>query len=323
MTLEGDYPAGPGTSLRVRGAARDLVTPVRGEPEVVAWARLTAWVDPDRTVRSLVTEPSRPGLAALVGVPGGGNLRALAARAIPAERAAGTSLYQLVDDLAVLTLISWYAYSQWLPEGQLPLMAPPVLQRGMVDVCHGLRQGSSALSPQGFPKVSKRTLAVGPLADEADSWGWHPMSEDTPRVSMRRARRIDVYRTQADGGGSPSQRLVADSMFQDSMTTPAGRRRAVHEYQVYAEAGDLPGGGAEGAVQAGTALLSVQAQARVVPYRDCPHVVDGIAGLIGTPMTQLRRTVLTTLGGVRGCTHLNDALRALAEVPALAAHLPG
>jgi hypothetical protein len=40
-----------------------------------------------------------------------------------------------------------------------------------------------------------------------------------------------------------------------------------------------------------------------------------------TPLPELREKVLAELKGTAGCTHLNDALRALAEVPALVQHL--
>jgi len=40
--------------------------------------------------------------------------------------------------------------------------------------------------------------------------------------------------------------------------------------------------------------------------------------MVGTLLTDLRAAVLQELKGIAGCTHLNDALRALAEVPALA-----
>ena len=44
--------------------------------------------------------------------------------------------------------------------------------------------------------------------------------------------------------------------------------------------------------------------------------------LIGTPLADIRAAVLAQLRGPAGCTHLNDALRALGEVPALVKQLP-
>jgi hypothetical protein len=43
--------------------------------------------------------------------------------------------------------------------------------------------------------------------------------------------------------------------------------------------------------------------------------------MLGTPLIELRAKVLETLPGIWGCTHLNDVLRSMAEVPQLAAQL--
>jgi hypothetical protein len=43
--------------------------------------------------------------------------------------------------------------------------------------------------------------------------------------------------------------------------------------------------------------------------------------MAGTPLADLRAAVLDRLKREKGCTHLNDALRALADVPTLVAHL--
>jgi hypothetical protein len=43
--------------------------------------------------------------------------------------------------------------------------------------------------------------------------------------------------------------------------------------------------------------------------------------MLGAPLSDLRTKVLDTLPGILGCTHLNDVLRSMAEVPQLAAQL--
>ena len=43
--------------------------------------------------------------------------------------------------------------------------------------------------------------------------------------------------------------------------------------------------------------------------------------LVGRTLHEIREAVLEQLRGPKGCTHLNDALRALAEVPKLAGYL--
>jgi hypothetical protein len=45
--------------------------------------------------------------------------------------------------------------------------------------------------------------------------------------------------------------------------------------------------------------------------------------MIGTPLRELRQEVLERLRGTLGCTHLNDVLRALAEVPQMLAKALG
>ena len=104
--------------------------------------------------------------------------------------------------------------------------------------------------------------------------------------------------------------LFVDSMFQDSASLTDGSRIAIHEYTLQAQV-DL----------ATMTLHHVQAQPRTLPYPECPSAADNISRLVGMPLASLRSTVLTTLRKVDGCTHLNDALRALAEVPTLAAVL--
>jgi hypothetical protein len=68
-------------------------------------------------------------------------------------------------------------------------------------------------------------------------------------------------------------------------------------------------------------LTSVWADPRILPYAECPLAAPNVDRLVGTPLAELREVVLERLKGVAGCTHLNDALRALAEVPRLVASL--
>jgi hypothetical protein len=68
-------------------------------------------------------------------------------------------------------------------------------------------------------------------------------------------------------------------------------------------------------------LLTVSPEARILPFRECPSAVNTASAVLGTPLGELRTTVLQRLARTEGCTHLNDALRALAEVPILLAQL--
>ena len=174
----------------------------------------------------------------------------------------------------------------------------------MVNICTGFTEGASSLTDEGVPDhVNQSSTEVGPLANPEDPIGWHAMPDQAGRPQARRARRIDIWR--AEGV------LKVDAAFQDSGPNPQGTRTAIHEYRVYAEVDE-----------ASETLVSLQALPLILPYRECPGASLKAARMIGQPVGAFREAVLETLVGTLGCTHLNDVLRALADVPALARLLP-
>jgi hypothetical protein len=305
-SIDMTWPNGQGKPSRFVARARDVVTgPQGGRPAVIADDRLYAMVSPERAILSIESDPVRRDLGSLVGVRGGDYLRSALNRALPAEREAGSPLYLLIDDLAGSSLISGWAWSRWTTDW-MQRMAPGMSREErmqmrvlkMEGVCIGFQPGSSALGPTG--DVQNFT-PVGPLANPADPEGWHELAEHRD-VSMRRARRIDVWR---DGD------IVIDSTFQDSASVPEGGRVAIHEYllRVTVDPSTLK-------------VKTAEADPRTVPYRECPTAVKNVGRMVGVPVKDLRQVVLLELRRTAGCTHLNDALRALAEVPALLRLLP-
>jgi hypothetical protein len=166
----------------------------------------------------------------------------------------------------------------------------------MEGICTGFQPGSGALMPDGSSMWNHQVQAVDPLPAEDDPLGWHPV-EKVSGMAMRRARRIDV---------TLGETIEIDSMFQDSSTTPDGGRVAVHEYRLTATADRVTG-----------KLLTINADPRVLPYDECPLASLNVGRIVGTPLSELRTVVLEQFPGTEGCTHLNDAMRALAEVPTL------
>jgi hypothetical protein len=297
--VDATWPDGLGTPALVEGRCRDLLTTSEGE-EVLAEDSLHVVLGLDRSLLEIRATPERPGLSALAGARGGARLRARIAEAVPDEQRAGSPLFLLLDDLAGVSLVGPFAWTQW------PELLPPRAvetakggERRMEGICAGFRPGSSGLDPNGSPRFNHDLRVVPPLVRDDDPMGWHEMPEQR-EVAMRRARRIDVT---VDG------QLHVAAMFQDSVTRPTGDRVAVHEYALTATASS-----------AGV-LTSVLADPRVLPYAECPLAAPNVDRLVGTPLVDLREDVLERLKGVVGCTHLNDALRALAEVPRLAAAL--
>lgn len=125
---EGFDPRG-GSTMWLRGRARDLLTSPDGGAQVVAHARFTARTRSDRVVEEIDADPAHPGLTQLVGQRGGGGFRKRLADAFPGDSpivlgsavAAVTErmlirmsvvllpLYhpiRLAEDLAVLDLVS-------------------------------------------------------------------------------------------------------------------------------------------------------------------------------------------------------------------------
>jgi len=307
-TLVTTWPDGKAGLRRIHGRARDVIT--RADvttPEVLAYGEFDARVDNARVIRRIESVPPSPRITALVGAKGGGHLRAVLGDAVAGERDAGPPLYLILDDISGASLVGAWVMLRWLePEhrqqmlesfrsGQSPGMP------SMENVCIGLASGSSALNDSGTPHPEQNECEVVSLVSPDDKSGWHDF-EVPVAMSMCRARRIDVW---IEGNA-----LHAEAYFQDSGSMPDGTRVAVHEYVVQATAQRDTG-----------ALLSLEADPRILPYGECPSAPANIGRLVGTPLAELREQVIQRLPGNLGCTHLNDTLRSLAEAPVLAAAL--
>jgi Protein of unknown function (DUF2889) len=307
------WPGGRGTQLRLDGRARDLLTTTDGDARVVAEDVMSVGVSTDRTIEDVEVEPDRTGVRQLVGAQAGRRFRAVLDEAVPGDRDAGTPLYLILDDVAGSSLIAGFAWSRWTDALAVTPADPEVVAammsaykpRKMEGICSGFRPGSSALDADGYVNRERRhNVAVVPaLADPDDPIGWHTLPVP-PAVAMRRARRIDVW----DAG----DQLVVDAMFRDSCWQPDGIEVAVHEYRLDATVD-----------RAGEHLTSVTAEPRVLPFAECPAAAPNVSRLAGAPLRGLRTEVLERLQSTDCCTHLNDALRSLAELPTLVAALRG
>jgi hypothetical protein len=300
------WPDGYGSAGHFHGIGRDIYSDsADSAPRILALQRFEAVVSPQREIARISTVPARPAAAALIGLNAGSQLRKALDGVLAQDLANSAPLYLLLDDLAGASLVANWAWSRW-GDGWLSQFIPvsdaeALEQRRsrMTDICTGFAVGSSAITDIRGQLHDARTVL--PLAHPDDPAGWHKLPVSNG-VTMRRARRIDVW--------FENGRIQIEAMFQDSASTPDGGRMAVHEYGLQASA-DIHSG----------ELLSLVAQPRILPYLECPAAADNVTRLIGLPLAGLRQQVLVMLRREVGCTHLNDALRALAEVPALAARI--
>jgi hypothetical protein len=297
------WPDGIFNGLQLDGRCRDLLTSLEHEPIVIAQDSMRARAGMDRTIQSVESWPSVPRLHELEGARAGGALRARLGDVVPDLRADGAPLYLLLDDLAGASLIAGFVWGLWrdsLPEltelrGKIPV-------RSMQGICSGFRPGASSLNPDGtMSGITHQIQVVPPLADPNDQWSWHELSTPPP-MAMRRARRIDVWRE--------GDELRIDAMFRDSAWEPDGVEIAVHEYRLDAAA-TLDG-----------VLTAVRAEPRVLPFDECPMAATNVDRMVGVALREFRLEVLDRIQDTDCCTHLNDALRSLAEVPVLAGSLP-
>lgn len=69
-------------------------------------------------------------------------------------------------------------------------------------------------------------------------------------------------------------------------------------------------------------MVALQVLPMILPFRECPGASVKATRMIGRNVAEFRSAVLETLPSTLGCTHLNDVLRALSDVPTLARLLP-
>ena len=112
---------------------------------------------------------------------------------------------------------------------------------------------------------------------------------------MRRFRRLDLR---------PAGEF--DAHFRDSHVDGDGDETIVHEYTV------------EGSIDASTrTVTSVAANVRVLPWQECPGAIGSAARIQGMTLSEIRDRVRGEFVGTSTCTHLNDTLRAIADLDAL------
>jgi len=293
-------PDGLGGNVVLVGRARDLRTDEAGDA-IAGEAGLLARVDfvANRTVTALHVTPSLD-TASLIGVPASGGFRGALDRALPGEREARSLAYLLLDDVPVASLVSGYACGAAMagvpmPEGSMSMRA---------DICAGWRADGTMMRRIEVERrvpVSHGPLA-SPLARDDDPLAWHRL-DPLPPHGMRRHRRLDLWR---DGDV-----LRADVFFRDThRSATSGEETVVHQYGVTAR------------IDAATLdILEIEAEAQTLPWGECLAAAPSAKWLVGRNVRELRPHVRTAFTGTATCTHLNDTLRSVEDVVALAKRL--
>jgi hypothetical protein len=173
------------------------------------------------------------------------------------------------------------------------------------DLCAGWVTGGTIM--RDVELGERPPVVTGPEAPTVstadDPLAWHELGP-LPSHGMRRWRRLDVWAEEDEIG--------FETFFRDTHADASGFETVVHEYTV------------TGAVDPATLRFTrCHAEVGALPWVECPAAAASAEDLVGTPLGDLRRRVRDTFVGPRTCTHLNDVLRSLQDVPALVDALPG
>jgi hypothetical protein len=300
--------------LVLTGRARDLVTGLDGAGTVLGTAGCTARIDytGGRVLTEIGTTPGRPALQALLGRRVTSGFRSAVTAADPGLSAEDGLLNLLLDDFPVATLVSGHAMGAHLrAPGQarqdravLPLSlaeatGQPLAERPRFprNLCAGFADGGTIMND--VDATGRPPVVTGPPAPPlatGDHLGWHETGRLPPHA-MRRSRRMDV---------TPGPLASIDVLFRDSHVDEDGTETIVHEYTVSATVDTADG-----------VVASCAATPRVLPWVECPAAALSAGRLAGLPVSGLRRHVRDTFLGTSTCTHLNDTLRSLEDIPAL------
>lgn len=303
-SLQSLWTPGEDSRFTIVGRARDLVTLSDRDPAVIGEDGLEAVIGPDGRISAL--DGSRLGnrLAQFAGLRPGGELRKAMARDIADEAARETRLHRLLDDLAgavFMSVAAWYAWEGGIKGHADRLCAKSVADRPVTGICLSYVPGSPSMTADGRGAEENADHPIGPLPlATADPFRFHALAE-TDGPNQWRLRRTDLWR---EGG-----ELVADAWFQDSSAIEGdpGRRLIFHEYGLTARFDP-----------ASLEIAAISVTPHVLPYVTCHAAPATAEVLLGRNVRDLRGLVPSLLRGEAGCTHLNDMLRALQDVAALA-----
>jgi hypothetical protein len=293
MSFPDGTPGAPGARIVLTSAARDVVTAADGTALVVADAALRLEATGERVVTDIVAEPALAGLKTMVGRRAASGWRAAARELVPDGVVSPLGL--LLDEVPIAVMLSFYA---GLRTGSTRRPQGSSTAHFMRDICAGWATGATPiLALEAGEKVPLPASVPAPAASYDDPFASEPRGP-LGVGCLRRSRRIDVM---------PGEVIVVDAHFRDTWSDPAEGEGVLHEYSLAVELAE------DGTV------LRIEAEPHVLPYGECPRAARAPQSLVGRHVGEAAHTLPPELAGAASCTHLNDLLRAIACVPALAA----
>lgn len=299
-TIDTARPNGVLHDVEIDALGRDLLTLGDGSTTELDTATVSALVGHEDRTLSTVNAGSDLDMSDLLGFGVSAGFRDRLNAAYPEGKSSHSARYQILDDFPTAFLVSGYAIGA---AGQQPKRTGARLQ--VPDLCAGFAVGATILTEE--EATNQIPVVTGPVASplletNKDSQAFHTVAPMAAH-GMRRLRCIDLWR---DGS-----LVMIENYFRDSHMSPEGVETVVHEYTV------------DATFDPRTAMfVSSDAIVHTLPWLECPLAAASAARVNGLAAEGLRAFVRVDFTGPSTCTHLNDTLRAMEDVPALAAQLP-
>jgi hypothetical protein len=284
-------------TLLLTARGRDLLTGTDSGAVVTDTCHLDMRaVGREKTVEHVESDPPIPNLRLLEGSKLSGGFRRIVGTTLAVPPGSVTAL--ILDDLPAAAFVSTAAPVRAAIEATGHIPALVLKQRNHPAVCIGHRpDGVMAQRRQEGRPLMGQGPPAGSLDRPDDPLAW-PEEPAPPVHGMRRTRRIDVRVLDSE--------VLVDTHFRDSYREGSGLETVMHEYEVLARAR------ADELV-----VRDIEVRPRVLPGPDCPAAAASAQAVVGSPFEQLRAFVRAELNDDTVCTHLNDQLRSLADVPGL------
>jgi len=282
----------------IDGAGRDIRTDADGRVSVLAEASIEIAVGHDGTIVSVHATPNVPEVGSARGARLGAGFRRTIGDALVAT--AGTPLGVLLGDLS----------------GSPAGMRYGLVRRGEIESRRGAAMmgqgaflgcaGHRAVLSVAAASLAPLPMLDAPLAPELLSVGadeFHPTQPQAPGTG-RRIRCIDCW--------LEDDSIVVGAFFRDTNRDPGGVDFVVHEYAMHAAID-----------RDDSRITTLRAEPHVLPFNTCVDASEHIGTLIGERITDVAIDIHSRVSGEISCTHLNDMVRFLADVPAMVGQLGG
>ncbi len=285
------HPAGAGNS-DVDLRARDVVGRAQGAVDVLGQVGMRAHLI-DRVIDDIASDPPDVRLAQLVGARVGPGFRSTVGKLFPDEVRRASLLHLLLDDWVGAALVSGYAVQHAAINLGIEEKLPAGTADHMAGICAGFAEDASLVP---YAKRNGTIPSVhGPVAPPLDAEGMHDVEELGPH-GMRRFRRLDL------GPGDDFERALP--RLARRWRRCRDDRARVHGHRLRRPERREP------SPRSPRTWLCCHGRNAQAPS-EAPHASRGMT------LSELRARIRNEFVGTSTCTHLNDTLRAVADLDAL------